>query len=554
MLNRLLFLFVLTLVGCGTSERETLMQFREAFATGEFAKARTLLKKAGLEKQKNSQLLLLMERGRLNYSEGLYQDAVKDFNQAVELIDAQYTKSFTREGSKWIVNDRSGEFFGSPYERSWLFYHQAMAYWKLYQSGVGDDPRRNLFSARAALLAWDSFFQEWIRATDGKTVYRHDLAAKVVAAQVHEATGIRADIQIALQLYKDGFKLLNTLSPSYAAFNTKSSDYAEKLGLALADKGEFKPPQKLDDPTPINASTRDYLIEKIVHLTQATRPSDLSLFPKQLGITQEEIKKAQKLKQGRVVFILEEGVMPPKIHQQISLGIKGLAKLSKDPKTQAQIARVGSEVMAIFAVNVLGLVPKRNATYGNYHGAHALMTVAAHEAAIEFEVPAIEKGKLPEEIWISLKNSKGEVSYRPWNVLTHLEDVASQALAEESTQRIFRTGVRVAMKHIAAIIGAMAIYKSMSKGEKDNLFAKYAALGSYLAATKGISYSERADTRAWLTLPRTLRMGEFDVGEGEYTVEMVQKTDQNSWKTLKALGVVNVGKDRAIFTYLMPQI
>lgn len=549
--------FLLVLGGCGSSQRDALRAYRDAFALGDFPKARELLKKAELEKEPKSKLLLYMERGRLNYASGEYKDAANDFTAAIELIDAQYTKSITRESSKWVLNDAAGEFFGAPYERSWLFYHQALAHWRIYQEGKlpPEEARRHLFSARAALLAWDSFFQEWQRATGGKTLYRHDLAAKIIAGEVHEATGIRADLQIALQLYKDGWKLLNTLSPAYATFNKSSAEYAGTLEKALNDSAEFRVPTKHREATVLAAETRGFLLDKIVSLTQSLRANELSQLAQQLGVTADDIKKAGKTK-GTVAFILEEGVMPPKSAEEINLGIKGLAALSKDPKTSAQIARVGSEVMAAFAVNMLGLGPRNVTDVGRFTATHNLMTVAAHEAAIAFEVPIIPPGNLPQEFWLLIRDAKGqEVATAPWSVVTHLEDVARQNLEEESSQRILRTGVRVAVKHITAILGAMAVYRSLAENEKeDNMLAKYAAVGSYIAATKGIAYSERADTRAWLTLPRTLRIAEFDLKPGSYKVEMAQKAEQNTLKTIRALGDVTVVKERAIFTYLLPQI
>ena len=554
---RFCLLILLVLGGCGTSQREALRAYREAFVVGDYAKAQELLKKAELEKDPKVKLLLLMEKGKLNYAQGNFKEAAQHFTAAIELSDQQYTKSVTREGSKWVVNEASGEFFGSPYERSWLFYYQAMANWRIYQEGnlPEEQARIHLFAARAALLGWDSFFQDWQRSTGGKTLYRHDLVAKLVAAEVHEATQIRADKQIALQLYKDGWKIFTTLTPAYGAFNKDANEYSALLEKSLQASGDFKAPNKHKELNPLAGPTRQYILEKIIQLTQDLRPSELSQLSMQLGITAKDIAEAKKGALGNVSFVLEEGVMAPKSSEEINLGIQGLAKLSKDPKTQAQIARVGSEVMAAFAVNMLGMVPSRTSATGNYHAAQGLMTLAAHEAAIAFEVPMIPKGELPQEMWLIIrdKNQK-EVAKKPWGVVTHLEDVARQSLEEESSQRIVRTGVRVAIKHITAIIAAMAIYKNLSKGEKDNILAKYAAVGSYLAATKGIAYSERADTRAWQTLPRTLRMTDFKLAPGDYQVEISKKTEQNTWELKKSLGPIKIGAKRAIFTYLLPQL
>lgn len=551
----LLILFVLG--GCGTSQREALRAYREAFVLGDYAKAGELLKKAELEKDPKVKLLILMEKGKLNYAQGNFKEAAQHFTSAIELSDQQYTKSVTREGSKWVVNDASGEFFGSPYERSWLFYYQAMANWRIYQEGIlpEEQARIHLFAARAALLGWDSFFQDWQRSTGGKTLYRHDLVAKLVAAEVHEATQIRADKQIALQLYKDGWKIFTTLTPAYGAFNKDAKEYSELLQKSLQATGDFKAPSKHKELNPLAQPTRQYILEKIVQLTLDLRPNELTQLPAQLGISSQDLAEAKKGELGNVSFVLEEGVMAPKSSEEINLGIQGLAKLSNDPKTQAQIARMGSEVMAAFAVNMLGMTPRPSATTGNYVAAQGLMTLAAHEAAIAFEVPMIPKGESPQEMWLIIrdKNQK-EVAKKPWGVVTHLEDVARQSLEEESGQRIVRTGVRVAMKHITAIVAAMAIYNNISKGEKENMFAKLAAVGSYVAATKGIAYSERADTRAWQTLPRSLRMTEFKLLPGEYIVELSKKTEQNTWELKKALGAIKVGQKRAIFTYLIPQL
>lgn len=555
---RLWIFLAFFVVGCSTSQRDALKAYREAFALGDYARAAELLKKAELDKDPKSRLLLLMEQGRLHYASGDFKSAAQYFAQAIELSDAQYTKSVTRESSKWIINDVSGEFFGSPYERSWLFYHQAMAHWKLYQSGQLPDAeaRVELFAARAALLAWDSFFQDWQRSTEGKTLYRHDLVAKLVAAQVHEATGLRADKQIALQLYKDAWKIFSTLSVSYSAFNREAQAYFELLQEALFEKGDFKRPTSKVSLTPQAVATQNLILENIVRLTLEQRPQELSQLAKQLEVSPEQIDEAKKNQQAtNVSFILEEGVILPKASEEISLGVQGLAKLSKDQKTQAQIARVGSEVIGAFAVGTLGLYPKSIQQHGNYAGARALMTLAAHEAAIAFEVPMIPKGEAPRELWLVIRDEKNAVvASAPWGVVTHLEDVARQSLEEESGQRILRTGTRVVVKHLSAILAAMAVYKNLSKGEKDNMLAKYAAVATYVGATKGIAMSERADTRAWQTLPRTLRLVDLKLAPGTYSAEIATKLEQNAWESKKALGPVVVTPKRAIFSYLVPQL
>jgi hypothetical protein len=86
------------------------------------------------------------------------------------------------------------------------------------------------------------------------------------------------------------------------------------------------------------------------------------------------------------------------------------------------------------------------------------------------------------------------------------------------------------------------------------MLAKYAAVGSYVAATKGIAYSERADTRSWSTLPQTLRAVDMQLAPGVYKVELTRKPEQGGPQRLRELGNIEVTAQRAIFTYLLPQL
>lgn len=548
---------LVALAGCGTGKRDALLEYRETFAQGEYAKARTLLKKVQLEKDKKSQLLRMMEYGRVSYAEGDFKQAIDLFTQATELIDAQYRKSVSIQGGKWLLNEATGEFFGATYERSWLFYHLALSHWRMYQEGglPREEARKHLFSARAALLAWDSFFQEWQRGTGGKSIYRHDIAAKIVAAQVHEATGVRSDLQISVQLYKDAWNLLNTLGPSFASYNDDAEKYSARLLEDISD-GKFAPGKKDKVDTLVSTQTHDFLKDKILQLTFVLRANELPEIQKQFGFTAADVAQAKKLKRANVTFILEEGTIPPKKGKEINIGLKGLANLSKDPKTQAQIMQVGGQIMATFAVEVLGLAPSNAAGVGRYVLARDLTAVAATEAAIEFEVPEIPATKKADSLWLIVRSSDGkEVLIRPWSLVSPLSEVARQTLDEESGRRILRTGVRVATKHALAIVSAYALYQNMSKGKKGDFIASMAAVATYTAATKGIAWSERADTRSWATLPRTLRLTDASLSEGQYEVSLGLKAEQNAPGDTRKLGTITVTKDqRAIFTYLVPQL
>jgi hypothetical protein len=116
--------------------------------------------------------------------------------------------------------------------------------------------------------------------------------------------------------------------------------------------------------------------------------------------------------------------------------------------------------------------------------------------------------------------------------------------------------VRVATKHLTAILAAYALYTGMKGQNNENaLFAKFAAMGSYVAATKAIAASERADTRAWATLPRALRVTDVNLPAGRYQVGLARKLEQNAPGDVHPLGEIMVpAEGKAVFTYLRPQM
>jgi hypothetical protein len=468
---------------------------RNSFASADYASARDQLQKLELEKKEKYHLLQMMEEIRLYYAEKNWAQASQRAQQALDLMERQYTKSITKEGSKWFLNDSSGEFFGAVYERSWVYYHLCFSELNRHRE---TGKREHLFAARAALLGWDSFFQNWSRQSQGKTRYPHDLVAKVTAALVHETIDQREDLQIALQLYKDAFKLLEQLSPQLSYFSSSPEAFKR---------------------------TQRWLQIKMASLTLQVRAYEKNELTKQFQISPEVWKIAQESLTKNVTFVIEQGVVAAKVAKMIDLGLKGLAKMAPDQGSSQVIAQVGAEVLAYFAYNTLGL-----AGAGGSLGAHMvsydLLKVAAHEAAISFEVPVIEPQSPPQSYLLRLTplQNKTNAKSKILKLVTLLDvrDIADLSVQEEAELRVLRTGIRVGMKHFAAIAAAYGIYESMKKNNE--LLGKMSAIATYVAATKGIALTERADTRSWSTLPQSLQLGETALAPGEYKVELQKKT------------------------------
>jgi hypothetical protein len=146
---------------------------------------------------------------------------------------------------------------------------------------------------------------------------------------------------------------------------------------------------------------------------------------------------------------------------------------------------------------------------------------------------------------ILILDSKGSVLKRePLAVISENGEIAKIVLEEDVVSRYIKTGTRVAVKHILAIVAAMQVHNNLKKNGA--FIAGAAAMATYIGASKGIAAMEKADTRHWTTLPGALRMTELNLAPGTYQVAVAIKGEANQ----KILGNVQVnGSVKAIHTF-----
>ncbi len=484
-----------------------MLEYRSVYASGDYAKASSLLEKSVLKDDKKSLLLWHLEKGTTALSLQQEDEAINHFQTALELIDRLFTTKLSSKVASLFINDSSDEFYGASYERSYAHYYLAQA---RYARFVKKADKLDLQGARAAILAWDSYFSELQRSASIKTLYQTDLMLKIFGGQIHEISEVRNDLQIALQLYKDALTILNRQGGIFSVFNTASTDYIK----AFEQEGK-KPSDKFYVETPAKKELEDFLHFKILSLTKEIRGTDFETQVKSLGPS-EETKKAALKGPGNVVLVFEEGLIPKKMAKPFSFGLRGAMNAVGDSGAKNFIATVGVELVTQFAMNTLGLVPSRSTGPGSFIFAHDVTRLAVQEAAIEFELPMIESVPLSSRTELFILNDKGSVIKRlPLPVISENGEIAKVVLEEDVVARYVKTGTRLAVRHIVAIVGAMQVYNQL-KGRGGDLLAKPAALATYVAATKGLSLLERADTRHWTTLPQTLRMAELKLAAGNY--------------------------------------
>ena len=488
-----------------------MLEYRNAFAARDYEKALALLEKSELKKDQKSALLWHLERGSLALTRGNEDTAVIHFQTALDLIDRLYTKKLSAKAATLFVNDASDVFYGANYERSYAHYFLAKA---LYSRYLKKGNKLDLNGARAAVVAWDTYFTELQRASDSKTLYSTDLMLKVFGGQIHEVSKIRTDKQIALQLYKDALHILNTQGGIYSLFNKQNVDYIKYF------ESNGKPSSKLYEETPAKEDLKDFLHYKILSLTKDVRGYDFEKEAKALK-PKTHIKKKASKGSGNVVLVFEEGLIPQKVGKPFNFGIKGAVNAVDNPAAKKFIASVGTEFVTAFAMNKLGMVPERTASAGSFIFAYNVTKLAVQEAAIEFELPMIENVPLVQRLEIFILDDKGVIiEHCPLPVVAENGDLARVVLEEDVVSSYTKTGMRIALKHLVAIIAAMKVYKSLQKGNDDqgDFLAKTAALATYIGASKGIAAMEKADTRHWTTLPQAMRMTEFHLQPGNYQI------------------------------------
>ena len=546
---QLFFLLSLFILGaCASKMTNQMKAYRDSYALGDLAKASELLKESELKKDKKSKLLWHFESGTLALAQENYDAAITDFQTSLELIDQLYTKKISAKAASFLINDASDVFYGASYERSYAHYFLAKAYYARY---LKTKNKLDLQGSRATILAWDSYFAELQRSAAPKTIYQTDLMLKIFGAEVHEVSEIRNDKQIALQLYKDALDVLKSMGGAFGVFNSKSVDYIKEYEEALAQ--EAKPSQKAYVATSAKENLKHFITYKILSLTKAIRSTDFSQQVKALHPTPEILKKVNEAP-ANVVIVLEEGLIPQKVGKPFNFGIKGAVDSVESPGAKAFIATVGAEIITAFAMNTLGMRPDSFQTTGSFIFAHDITRLAVQEAAISFELPMIEESpKLKDFDLLVLDSANKIVKQEPLAIVSENGSIAKVVLEEDVVARYIKTGTRVAVKHLVAIVAAMQVYQKLK--ENGEFIAKSAAMATYIASSKGIAAFEKADTRHWTTLPDAFRLSELLLPPGTYRVALSEHGKEGDSASRKILGSIVVngsGKEIHLFKFITP--
>lgn len=508
-----------------------------------------------------------MERGSLFYYEKRYLQAAQVFSDANKLVDELYTKSVKEAIASSIMNDNSNSFYGALYERSLLYQYQALSFFQLakrgsvYQSKLIDgkneeslvslseqDIKKNLDRVRSTLIAWDSFFQEFSRSSRTKTFLKHDLLAKLMASELHEALGGRRDLEIALQLYKDAYDILENVGPTQKIFNKNYEKFNREL-KDFYDTRAKKPELNSQELTQNFTQLENSIKLKILRLTKKIRRNQYAKTEQKLKPT-EEIKTILKQKPSNVSILIEEGVISELEGKDFSYNLRSAIDGIEDENTRSLIRGIGVPVLTYFALGPLGLGTITRHGSVSVYSRHNIGDKMTEEVGIEFELPFAKPSENTKSYKLEVYQKEIKVSETDLTPLSSLSDYAfinsQEMIANSFTKRATRVGV----KYVTAIIAAYTTYKSMTDNGAE-LFAKAAAVGQFLISQKAIKETEKADARHWGSLPSQVLNTEFRLTPGTYTLKYVEYSYQtNERKRLLDLGDIVVNKSgKSVFSY-----
>lgn len=567
------FLLVLILASCSIKQREEQAQIRNLYKKGLYKKALSVLEKSSLKEKEENKLLYFLQKGKLLFAKKDYYEASQVFLQAQEKMDKLYTKKVREMMLSGIVNDNSESYRGQIYERSLLYYYQALSYLKIYQDGkyhrtktrINKDKKKEkyteiqeltpsqkkqeLFKARAAILAWDSFYKD-LQRSKSESLFKHDLFAKILGAEIHELIQKRSDGQIALQLYKDALNILEKIGPTLKVFNEFSEPFHRKL---FEDKKKMK---ELIKKTDEYHATRKFIMENILRLTKKYRSYQYRKLKKKYL---KEYPKLDLEINTNIKILIEEDLISELVAKDLSYNLRSAIDQVESPAAKAFIRGIGVPVLTYFAMGPLGLggVSRTGNTY--VYMRHNVGEKIVEEAGIEFEMPVIindkkyhqyellvykndeTKSKKEDGKKKAIKDQK-PIQIKPFSLIAPISDIAHMMNKETVSNSFASRGARVAVKHVLAIIAAYKTYQTMQESSGE-LLARPAAFAQYVASAKGIKASEKADTRQWGTLPHAFHLSKLALTKGSYKVALKEIGDK---KPIKILGDIEVSSDKSM--------
>ncbi len=410
---------VATAGGCASYTHKT-MGVRASLERGDFVEAQTYFEDRGSGRDR---LPDLMELGLVLRLQDQLPASNDTFDRAEILIEDLYTKSISKEALSLALNDEVRAYSGEPWERVLVNYYRAMNYVDLgrYDGALVECRKIN------------HKLKVYADSDDSPPTYQTDAFAEYLTALLYEAGGETNDAWVSLRLADEAYAHYEE------AYGVPAPSFLAQDLLRLAEQQGYT-----DDLDRLRAQFPD---------VQWTPTTEL-------------------LERGEIVVFYEEGFVPAKVQQDITIPIlktehtletNELArKLSQRAHTHHEYSRTELDYVLRVAIPTY-LPPDPQETPG-----HAVVRT-------------------------------GDVECRS-EIAEDVGAIARRGLDDAMGRILFRTILRGLAKYA---ITKAAENESETAGILTNLFA---------------AITEKADTRSWITLPNTIQIARIVVEPGTHDI------------------------------------
>lgn len=511
------------LSACGTARSGLRDKARDHFLRGELEAAETEILNPEVIAEAKSRLLTLLELGSIAHYQGSFEKSNIYLFQAKNLARRLYTKSIREQIATGLLNDNAASYVGMDYEISMMHYYIALNFlflsqtqtipaWHMKELRDGENlifaaqsvAARQLsqkeqvdflLKARSELLDWNAFLQQVRNSNRGKPYYKDDLLNKVLAAYIHRTVNGSRDRNIANVLYNDAEKVLVKAYSAYPTFNSDAKNFVEnyqrfsRLGVK-AVKNRF-----------IN-KTPDY--------------------DRAMALIGEGKKNLQSSRQS-IYYVFEYGAIPKRTEKRFVIGLSTLFSSVKDPALRRSLEELSTHLILQlapeFGLTVVGAAVVGSAV-GSRDGQPQYLSDAVDSViGFEFYLPEIPEDPKMFDFELKFTNKSDNSSTQiPVGVLSPLNDIARLNVERRANAVAFKTGVRVGLKYLAALIPAIYAYNEVDGGKFIKMLA---AAAVWATGKKIVDSSEAADIRAWNLLPKWIGGVEANLKPGSYSVTAI---------------------------------
>lgn len=161
---------------------------------------------AYIEKNKESQykkknlVLFYLDKGLIQHHAGKYQESEQSLDAAETRMEELYTKSITKTGGMFFLNDNTVDYAGEPFERALTNVFRALNYVFLGK------PDEALVESRKV----EAFLEELNSKLEKKSVYKDDAFARYLDALLYADAGKMDDARISMQKAQEAYSWYST--------------------------------------------------------------------------------------------------------------------------------------------------------------------------------------------------------------------------------------------------------------------------------------------------------------------------------------------------------